>query len=55
MESPPLDTTLPDEIVTLLHEYQDLLELANGLPPNQDKDHVIILKDSTLPIFIRLF
>jgi hypothetical protein len=48
-----VSTQLPDQIVKILQDYEDIFQKPAGLPPQRECDHRILLKDGSTPPNIR--
>jgi hypothetical protein len=48
-----VSTQLPDQIVKILQDYEDIFQKPAGLPPQRECDHRILLKEGSTPPNIR--
>ena len=48
-----LDFSVPPELASLLHEYEDVFQPPSGLPPSRSCDHEIPLIAGASPVSVR--
>lgn len=49
----PVPLDLPEDITSLLSEFQEVFAIPSGLPPSRDCDHIIPLVEGATPVSVR--